>query len=107
MGFYLDICNSSAKYKDLESLSKKDYDRCIHIEKTNKKTTYFKIDKKFSDYVTNYNKIFDIYLVKSEFDVEFINFTDFIKTESFFNTSIVNMKKYSKYYIYQTIYRGR
>ena len=33
MGFYLDICNKSMKYKYLDSLSEDEFDRCIHIEK--------------------------------------------------------------------------
>ena len=46
---------------------------------------FFKIDEIFNDYITNDNKKFDLYLVKCEFEVEFINNTDFIKTE-FFST---------------------
>ena len=47
------------------------------------------------------------YLVKCEFEVEFINFTDFMKTDYFFNKSIVNMKKNLLYYFYHVISRGR
>ena len=55
-----------------------------------KSPNYFKIDEIFNDYISNY-KNFDLYLVKCESEVEFLNFTDFLKTEFFFNTSIVNM----------------
>ena len=72
-----------------------------------KNPSYFKKDELFIDYVTHFNKKFDLYLVKCEFEAELINFIDFIKTEYFFNTSIVNMKKYLIYYIFQTFSRGR
>ena len=64
----------------------------VFITKKIKNPNYFKIDEIFIDYITDYNKNFDLYIVKCEFEVEFINYTDFIKTEYFFNTSIVNMK---------------
>ena len=107
MGFYLDICNKSINYEYLDSLSENEFDRCIHIEKTLKKPSYFKIDEFFNDYITNYNKKFALYLVKCEFEVDFINFTDFTKTEYFFDSSFVNMKNYLIYYIYHVISRGR
>ena len=88
--------------KYLDSLSDDEFGECIHIEKTNTNTSYFIID----DFISNYNKIFDLYLVKYEFEVEFINFTDFIKSEYFSNTSIVIMKKYLIYHIYLVISRG-
>ena len=92
MGFYLDIYNNSVKYEYLDSLSENENDRCIHIEETTKNPNYFKIDEEFNDYITQYNKNLDLYIVKCEFKVEFINFTDFIKTEYFFITSTYNMK---------------
>ena len=107
MSFYLDICNISMKYEYLDSLLENEYDRCVDIEKRIKNPSCFKIDEIFNDYVTNYNKKFDLYIVKCEFEVEFINFTDFKKTEFFFNTSIFNMKYYLIYYIYHIISRGR
>ena len=42
---------------------------------------YFKIDETINDYITHYNKKFNLFLVKCEFEVKFINYTDFIKTE--------------------------
>ena len=33
MGFYLDICNNSMKYKYLDSLSEDECVECIHIKK--------------------------------------------------------------------------
>ena len=107
MGFYLDICNNSMKYKYFDSLSEDEYVKSIHIEKKIKNPNYFKIHEIFIDFITQYNEKFDLYLVKCEFEVEFINFTDFIKTEYFFNTSIINMKKYLIFYFYHVISRGR
>ena len=49
MSFYLDICNNSMKYRYLDSLSEDEYGRCIHIEKTIKNPSYFKIDERFDD----------------------------------------------------------
>ena len=75
--------------------------------KKNQNPHYFKRDEIFNDYSTHYNEKFDLYLVKFEFEVEFINFTDFIETEYFFNTSIVSMKNYLMYYIYWGISNRR
>ena len=61
----------------------------------------------FKDYITKLNKKFDRYLVSCEFEVEIIKYTDVIKTEYFFNTSIVNMKSYLIYHIYYVFSRGR
>ena len=77
------------------------------MEKKLRNPYYFKIDEIFNDYITDYNKKFDSYLVKRKFEVEFINYTNFIKIESFFNTSIVNMKNYLIYHIYHVISGGR
>ena len=107
MGFYFDICNKSIKYKYLDSLSEDEYDRCIHIEKKIKNPNYFKIDEIFKDYITEYNKKLDLNLVKCDFEVEFINYTDLIKTEYSFNTSIVNLKNCLIYHIYHVISGGR
>ena len=62
--------------------------------KESKTPKYFKIDDIFNDYITDYNKKIDLYLVKCQFEVELIIYTDFIKTEFFFNTSTVNKKNY-------------
>ena len=75
--------------------------------KKNKNPNYFAIDEIFNDYITNYNKKFDLYLVKCEFEVEFINYTDYMKREYFFNTSMVNMQNYLIFYIYRGISNGR
>ena len=95
------------KYEYLDSRSENEYDRCIPVEKTIKSPSYFKIDEKFIDHITNYNKKFGLYLVKCDFEVGFINFTDFIKTEYFFNKPIVNMKNFLIHHIYLVISRGR
>ena len=41
----------------------------------------FTIDETFNDYISDYNKKLDLYLVKCEFEVEFVNHNFFIKTE--------------------------
>ena len=68
------------KYKNLDSLSEDEYVKCFHIEKNTRNRNYFKIDEIFNDYITNYNKKFDLYPVKYEFEVKFTNYTDLIKT---------------------------
>ena len=45
-----------------------------------KNSKYFKIEELFNDYITHYSKKFDLYLVECEFEVEFFNLTDFLKT---------------------------
>ena len=48
-----------------------------------KNPNYFKIEEIVNDYITDYNKNFDLHFVKCEFEVEFIIFTDFKETEYF------------------------
>ena len=78
----------------------------VFISKKIKNQNYFEIDEIFNDYIPHYNKKFILYLVKCEIDVNFINYTGFIKTECFLNTSIVNMKNYLIYLIYHVNSRG-
>ena len=55
----------------------------VFISKKTKNPYYFNIDEIFNDYITNYNKKFDLYLVKCEFEVDIINNTDYTETEYF------------------------
>ena len=50
------------KYKYLDSFSEHEHVNCIHNEKKIKIPNYSKIDEIFNDYITHYNKKFDIYL---------------------------------------------
>ena len=43
----------------------------VFIWKKIKNPNYFKIDEIFNDYINIYNKKFELYLVKCEFEVEF------------------------------------
>ena len=98
MGFYLDICNNSMEFTYFNFLSDDERGKCIHIEELLTNPNYFKRDETFNDYITNYTKKIDLYLVRCEFEVEFINFTDFRKSKYFFNTSIVKMKNLMIYH---------
>ena len=60
MGFYLEICNNSMEYKYLDSLSEDEYVICIHIEKKIINPDYIKRDELFNDFITQYNKKFDL-----------------------------------------------
>ena len=46
-------------------------------------------------------------LLSCKFEVKFINYTEFTKTEYFSNTSIVNMKNHLIYHTYHVISGGR
>ena len=95
MSFYLDICNNPMEFNFFDSLSIDEIGICIHNKTKIENPNYNEVDKRFNDYISHFNKIFDLYLVKCEFEVQFINsnFVDFMKTEYFFNTSFVNMTK--------------
>ena len=47
IGFYLDICNNSMKYKYLDYLSEDEFVKCNHIEEKIKNPNYFKMDERF------------------------------------------------------------
>ena len=52
------------------------------------------MEKLFNDFITNHNKMIDLYLVKLDFIVFFIDFTPHIKTDFHHNTSFINLKRY-------------
>ena len=54
-------------------------------------------DKIFNDFITNYKKRFDSYLVIGDFKLGFIQFTPQNKTEFPYNTSIFHLKMYLLY----------
>ena len=54
-------------------------------------------DKIFKDYITNYKRRFDSYLVIEGFKRDFIQFISQIKTEFRYNTLIFHLKRYLLY----------
>ena len=52
----------------------------VFISKKIKNPNYFEIDEIFKDFVSQAYIKFALFFVKCEFEVEFINYTDFIKT---------------------------
>ena len=48
---------------------------------------YNDVDKTFNDFISPFNKIFGLYLIKCDFEVKFINFDfiNFIKKQSIFS----------------------
>ena len=105
MSLYFDICHNCTKFKYFDSLSNHELGKCIHYKTKIENPIFSEIDEIFNEYISHFYKIFDFYLVKCEFEVEFINLNivDFIKTENFFNTSFINMKNYLVYHLYHTI----
>ena len=91
MSFSLDICNNSLEINYFASLSTDEFHKCIHNKTKTENPNCNEVDKIFKYYVSQFNKIFYLYLVKCEFELDFINsnFVVFIKTEYFFNTSLL------------------
>ena len=73
------------EYKNFDSFSSDEIGKCIHIKTKFENPNYNGVDKEFNEFISHFNKRFDIYLVKCKFEVRFINshFFDFIETEFF------------------------
>ena len=76
-----------------ESLTHIQYEKCNQINRTINNPSFFDIDKKFNEYVTNHNKIFDLYLVKCDFKLVFNNYTSHNKTDLYHDATIINFEK--------------
>ena len=75
--------------------SNNQYEKCIRKKYTINNPNFFETDKIFNDFITHYNKKFDLYLVKCEFNLGFYNFfTQHIKTVYYFNMHIINLKSF-------------
>ena len=73
---------------------------------TIKNQYFFDIGKIFSDYITNHNKKFDLYLFKCGLILVINNFSPHIRTHFHQNTTILNLKRYLLFKIEYFTERG-
>ena len=79
MDYYCDVVYNiieiKSKNKHLKSLTHNEFDKCIRTNHTIENPDFFDIDSIFNKYITNHNEKFDLYLVKCDFELGFVNFT--------------------------------
>ena len=73
MDYFCDLCDKTFKIKSKskhhKSLAHTDFEKCIRIKNTIQNPDFFHIDEIFTNYISNYNKKFDFYLVKYDFNL--------------------------------------
>ena len=91
------IENQSENNNYLATLRKKN-DKILYKTYTINNVNLDKVNKILYDYISAHNKYFDFYFINCEFVIDFDkNFRASIKTKCFYNTDIINIKRYSLY----------
>ena len=103
MSYYCSVSDKTielkSKNKQYKSLTQKEHEKFFQINRTIQNPIFFGIDKVFNDYVTNHNKKFELFLVRTDFILDFDNDLNAdIKTDFHFNISPINLKRYILYW---------
>ena len=110
MDYYCDVCEKTIQLKSNKnhpkSLPHIQYERSFRISHTITNPNYFDMVKIINNYMANHKKKFDLYLLKCDFKLVFINFTPHNKTYFHRNTSNINLKRNLLYWIEYFIERG-
>ena len=102
MSYFCDICSKTikhkSKYKHFKSSTHKEFDKYNHIKITIKKPNLNKIDIIFYDYIIEYNKKFEYYLVKCEFKLIFnnLNYSPHVTSRLFDNKTMISLRIFLK-----------
>ena len=110
MNYYCEICHKTIKLNSknnhLKSFTHIQYEKAIQIIQTIENPSFFNVDKIFNDFITNHTTRFDFYLFKCDFKLDFDNdFKPRIKTDFYYNTIIINLKRHLLYWIDYFSYR--
>ena len=88
-------------YENYLTTSSRKIDKNLYIKYIINIISFNELDKILEDYISTHNKKFVFYLISCELIIEFDNiFTENIKTEYYYNTVIVNIKRGLIYNIY-------
>ena len=96
MEYYCGVCDEINKHKSNKTILK---NHIYHVKKfrkyhSNKNPNFFHIDKTFNEYIKNPNEKFDLYLVKSHFNLFFDTTNPHIKADFDHNFTNFNLKTY-------------
>ena len=89
------------EYENYLTTSSRKIDKNLYIKYTIINISFDELDKILEDYISTHNKIFVFYLISCELIIEFDNnFTEIIKTDYYYKTDIINIKRGLIYNIY-------
>ena len=89
------------EYENYLTTSRKIIDKNLYIKYTINKISFDERDKILKDYISTHNKNFVFYLISCEVIIEFDNnFTENLKTNFYYNTDVINIKRDLIYDIY-------
>ena len=95
-----EILEIGSEYNSYVATLRRKNDNCLYTKNTFNNFNLDELDKISSDYISHYNKKFDLYFINCEFELEFDNtFTANIETNYRDNMYITNLKSYLLYYI--------
>ena len=112
MNYYCEICDKTMEHKSknvhLKSFTHIEYEKSLQLTYTIINPDFFDIEKVFDGYITNHNEKIHFYFVKCDFKLDLNKFTPHIKTKSYHNNSIVNLKRnllhWIDYFIVMVLY---
>ena len=97
------------EYENYLTTSCKKIDKKVYIKYTIDNISFDELDKVLEDYISTHNKKFVFYLISCELIIEFdYNFTEDIKTDYYYNTDIINLKRgliYQSYHFLPKVYK--
>ena len=99
MDYYCHACDKTIKIKSktkhLQSLTHNEFEKCIRLKHTIQNPDFFDMAELFNEYITDHNKKFDLYFVKSDFKlVSNKDFTRHFQSELENNQAEVHLKRF-------------
>ena len=90
------------EYENYLTTSRKKTDKKLYIRNTIYKISFDELDEILQDYISTHNKKIVFSLISCELIIEFDNnFTENIKTNFYYNTDVINIKRDLIYNIYR------
>ena len=90
------------EYENYLTTSRKKIDKNLYIKYTINNNSFDELDKILEDYISTHNKKFVFYLISCEPIFEIDNFfTENLKTDYYYNTDVINIKRDLIYDIYR------
>ena len=90
------------EFENYLTTSHKKIDLNLYLKYTINNKSFDELDKILEEYISSHNKKIVFYLISCELIIEFDNnFTENIKTDSYYNTDVIKIKREILYNIYR------
>ena len=96
------LIENPVEYENYLTTSRKKNDKNLNIKYTINNISFDELEKISEEYISTHNKKFVFYLISCELIIEIDkNFTENIKTDYYYNTDVINIKRDLIYNIYR------